>query len=182
MNSRNIAIELKWLEEEYCSIKRKPQGRNDNASLYCYVFFLFFSLQHLAAPSDNRWILYILSINDFKEAAVGSDVLQEKKNSRETSEQKKKWPWAASWKHSSKTREEISDENGHLGGWLLICPHGRPSLRQTEGKSLKVIITTERMSAGRLGSISAPQLKASRVRRFSSWRNQCRAGNWPITR
>lgn len=26
-------------------------------------------------------------------------------------------------------------------GLLLICPHGRPSLRQTKGKSLEVIIT-----------------------------------------
>lgn len=47
-------------------------------------------------------------------------------------------------------------------GWLLIRPHGRPSFRQTEEKSLKVIITAERMSAGPLGSMTAPGPRAGR--------------------
>lgn len=40
-------------------------------------------------------------------------------------------------------------------GRLLIRPCGRPSLRQTKGKSLEVIITVERMSASPLGSTAA---------------------------
>lgn len=47
-------------------------------------------------------------------------------------------------------------------GWLLICPHRRPSPRQTKKISLKVICTTEHMSAGPLGSMTAPGLTASR--------------------
>lgn len=31
-------------------------------------------------------------------------------------------------------------------GRLSICAHGRPSLRQTKGKSLEVIVTAERTS------------------------------------
>lgn len=44
-------------------------------------------------------------------------------------------------------------------GRLLICSRRRPSLRQTKGKSLEVIITAERMSVGPLGSEAAAGLK-----------------------
>lgn len=33
-------------------------------------------------------------------------------------------------------------------GRLSICAHGRPSLRQTKGESLEVIVTAERISVG----------------------------------
>lgn len=46
-------------------------------------------------------------------------------------------------------------------GWLLICPHGRSSLRQTK-EEIPGGDYTERMSAHPLGSMAASGLKASR--------------------
>lgn len=158
MNLNNITIELKWLEGERCSIRRKPRaGMIMWVFFFCFVLFIktfscpfrrLLDSLHALNKMPGRQKQLQRSCCGFR-CSVGGE--KQQKHIRE----KEKWPWAVIWKRSSKTRKDVSEGHGHLGGdgRLIIDLSSQASVTETNGgEPLKVIITTERMSAGRLGS------------------------------
>lgn len=156
-NKNNITIELKWLGEKYCTPHKPKQPRGLNANMSIRLQWIWFdSFRHIASSFES-YFKYNAWKHNFKETAVCSDVLFKRKEGEENEMRAKeamsggleafiqikggnsRWKWSPEWWQWA-------------GYWFVLAG----IIETNSGNSLEVTITAECMSAGPLGSTTAP--------------------------